>query len=228
MMPQAPDGGPSERGDGDGLRGAVLAVGRLAVPITVGVGVLTLCLLLRMAPRDAAVAALTAFGVTVVLRVLDKGEEHPWTAAPEADPDGSRRDVARLTWTLVGRDGRVSEAAVRRLRADARRRLARAGVVLPPTFATDGAGTDALPGGGPEDPSAAVRARALLGEPAWAVLTGTGGWLPTLAEVEACVVAVERLGPPTAVAGPPPAVASRPPPARPAPPGTTPDGRTTS
>lgn len=173
-----------------GRRGtAVLAA--LAMPLGVGTAVLIGCLVLEMVPRDAAAAALTAFGVALALRTLDKGEDHPWPDAADRDTDGSRRDVSRLSWSLFGRDGAVSEAAVRRLRQDALRRLARVGVVLP-------AGFPAAPGSGRpgNPPGAEDRARALLGEPVWQVLTAPGGRLPDLADVERCVDAIERLVPP--------------------------------
>jgi len=41
-----------------------------------------------------------------------------------------------------------------------------------------------------------LRARALLGEPAWTVLTSPGGVMPSLADAARCVEAVERLAPP--------------------------------
>jgi hypothetical protein len=186
------------------------ALARLALPIGVGLAVLTACLVVSLSPRDAAAAAVTAFGVTLSLRMLDKGQEHAWPAATDRDTDGSRRDVSHLTWSLVGRDGAVSEAAVRRLRQDAVRRLARVGVVLPAGLPRSGdhpggtTGTTATGAGAvaPQDasglaapPGAVDRARALLGEPAWRVLTGPGGWLPDLDDVERCVDALERLVP---------------------------------
>ena len=43
---------------------------------------------------------------------------------------GSGSEVANFAWALSGRDGRVSEVAVRRLREVARHRLERAGLPL--------------------------------------------------------------------------------------------------
>lgn len=185
-------------------RRAGRALGRLAVPLVVGLGVLGGCLVLDMVTRDAVAAAVTAFGIALALRMLDKGAEHAWPDAGEQDTDGSRRDVAHLTWSLVGRDGSVSEAAVRRLREDAVRRLARVGVVLPaglPRGGEDRADGAAGHGGSgtaaTNSPEAEQRARALLGEPAWTVLTAPGGWLPDLGDVERCVDAIDRLVPTT-------------------------------
>jgi hypothetical protein len=204
---------------------------QLLLPVVVSAGVLAGCLFLQMAALDAVVAALAAGGLTLAVRVLDKGADHAWQPAADVDTDGTRRDVAHLTWSLVGRDGRVSEAAVRRLRDDARRRLRRVGVVLSPGFPVGqptragGAGSagreDRASGDAPLTDDHAddeTRARALLGEPAWSVLTGTGGWLPTLDEVERCVEALERLAPP--VTAPP----ARPAPTRTAAPGAAPRG----
>lgn len=215
-------------------RGAA-ALGRLALPLGVGVAVLTGCLVLSMAPRDAVAAAVTAFGVTLSLRMLDKGQEHAWPEAADRDSDGSRRDVSHLTWSLVGRDGAVSEAAVRRLRQDAVRRLARVGVVLPDGLPRSGghpprADRTAASGVGtrPEEAGPAVdlpvdRARALLGERVWQVLTAPGGWLPDLDDVERCVDALERLVPPGQV----PRTAAHRTTTPPAAPAAGTDGRTT-
>lgn len=188
-------------------RRAGSAAAGLAVPLVVGLAVLGGCLVLRMVTRDAVAAAVTAFGIALALRTLDKGEEHAWPDVTDRDTDGSRRDVARLTWSLVGRDGSVSEAAVRRLREDALRRLARAGVPLPAGLprggdrrTDDGAGVrGAADGAGPpvNSPEAERQARDLLGEPVWTVLTAAGGRLPDLDDVERCIDAIERLVPTT-------------------------------
>lgn len=210
------------------VRRALACLQPLLLPLVLGAAVLAVCLYLQMATPDALAAALAATGLALALRTLDKGADHAWTDVPELDTDGTRRDVAHVTWSLVGRDGRVSEAAVRRLRQDARRRLRRLGVDLPADFPTTspartgrGQGVPAdgsRPGAaGPDLRDAEARARSLLGEPAWSVLTGTGGWLPTLDEVEQCVEALERLDRP-----------QRTDPTGTTPTGSTPDGRTTS
>jgi hypothetical protein len=152
-----------------------------------------------MAWADAAlgglvvlVAALVVLVVRTAVRLDDPAVRWPRSRPP--DPDGARREVNALTWTFVGSRGVVSEEAVRRLRVDAGRRLARRGVVLPgglnsATPATAGAAD-------------AARARALLGDRVWAILTSPGGRMPTLADVARCVDAIERLDAPALPARP--------------------------
>src|SRR5690606_38006179 len=115
--------------------------------------------------------------VTLVVAVvgvsLDAGDEHPWPEVQVEETDGTRRDVAALTWTFLGRDGRVTEAAVRRLREVTGRRLARHGVRLVSVVDRAGAAWS-------HDPEQDARARALLGDRAWATLSATGGVMPSM------------------------------------------------
>lgn len=208
-------GDPPGAGDGTAddapPRGAQWAVRTFARPAAVGVvlGVVTDVVLLRT--QDAVVVGVVTTLALVLASTLASGDEYLWPEpAPEAT-DGSRRDVTLLSWTLVGRDGRVTEAAVRRVRENAERRLARRGVRL--------AGGLTAAGSGVNEADAEAAARALLGDRAWTALTGRGGWLPSLGDLQHCVDVVERLGDPPR----PPATPSSPPLA-PAPP---PDGRTT-
>lgn len=84
---------------------------------------------------DVLHAVLLALGAAVV--VLGSAALHQ-SVHPELlhgrglAADGARRDVAALSWTLVGRNGRVSESAVRHLRTTTERRLARVGLSLDP------------------------------------------------------------------------------------------------
>lgn len=162
------------------LRRAAGAVRPYVVPAVVAVGVGGLSALL-LAPRDAVLVGLLAFAVAVLARVLDRGAQHPWPDEPMLLRRGARHDVTAISWSLAGREGRVSETAVRRLRDDARRRLALHGVHVP-----DLAAVEDLP------PATRDAARALLG-PAWDVLTARGRLLPTLRQVERCVAALESL-----------------------------------
>ncbi len=140
-----------------------------------------------LAALDAVVAGVVAAVLVLVGRSLEAGEEYVWTPVPQQEADGARSAVAALMWSFAGRDGKVSEAAVRALRRQAGRRLAAEGIVL-----DDGAGPlVATPG---PDPAARQRAADLLGERAWAVLTHRGA-LPPVADVAHCIDAVERLGP---------------------------------
>jgi len=149
--------------------------------------------LIGLAWADAVLAGLIGFVLLTALSeavaaVRGADPARRWPRHRPAPRDGARREVGALSWAFAGRPGLVSEEAVRRLRADAARRLARHGVVLP----------GGLNAGTPRSaaPDDVVRARALLGEPAWTVLTSPGGVMPSLADAARCVEAVERLAPP--------------------------------
>jgi len=140
----------------------------LVVAVLAGVG----ALLVGLPGADAAVVALAVAVVTIVVRSLDEGGEHPWTDPVPDPPDGARPAVSVLMWSFAGRDGKVSEAALRHLRRQAARRLAVRGIAL-------------------EDADAA---RGALGDRAWSVLAGRGA-LPTLPDVAHCIHVVEGLTP---------------------------------
>ncbi len=141
----------------------------------------------RLGLLDAVVAGVVAAVLVLVGRSLEDGERYAWTPVPQAEADGARSAVAALMWSFAGRDGKVSEAALRTLRRQAGRRLAREGIVL-----DDGAGHLVVTPG--PDPGARARARELLGDRAWTVLTARGA-LPPVADVAHCIDAVERLAP---------------------------------
>ena len=157
-------------------------------PPAVAVAVGLVALLVGLRAVDALLAALVVLGAGLVAVTARAGDHVPWPVHDPAPTDGARPEISALTWSFTGRDGRVTEAAVRRLRGVALHRLARAGLhgVV-------------LTGADPVDPLALARreeARDLLGERAWAALTSVGGWLPSLADVEHCVDVLERLVPP--------------------------------
>jgi hypothetical protein len=154
-----------------------------------------------MAGPDAVLLGLVVLTLLLVGSAVRSGDTSgSWPAPAATDTDGARPEVATLTWSLMGLDGRVSEEALRRLRADAIRRLARRGVVVPAGLGTE---TRAAPGN-----EMTRRARALLGDRAWRILTLADGRLPTLGEVDHCIDAIERLAP--TADGPPSAGCSRP------------------
>lgn len=174
-------------------------------PALAGAAVALLAVLVGMAVPDALAVALVVGGLVAVAGTGGAGQEHLWPAEDDGTAEGSRRELTALTWTFTARDGRVSEAAVRRLREDAVRRLARRGVVLPDGRLTGG------PAGQDETvQEQRAQARELLGERAWRTLTSPGGWLPSIADIAHCVDVVERLGDttpnpatgPTTAAGP--------------------------
>ncbi|MDQ2623667.1 MAG: hypothetical protein M3Y20_00760 [Actinomycetota bacterium] len=118
-------------------------------------------------------AALVVSFVVVVLR--RGGAPATWLPDENKEIDGSRLEVAALSWSLLGRGGRVGEGALRRIRAVATGRLARHGLSL-------------------ERPADHEAIHALLGSTAWGVLT-TRSDMPSRREYEQCVQALERAVP---------------------------------
>ncbi|WP_029292239.1 hypothetical protein, partial [Cellulomonas sp. HZM] len=125
---------------------------------------------------SAALLALTAAGVAVVVTRIDSEDEPLLTHQRRTRVDGVRGDVQDLAWGAVGRDGRLGERALRRLRETATVRLARHGVDL-------------------ADPADAERARALVGPSAYATCTSRGHPRPSFNDARRAVEALERLGP---------------------------------
>lgn len=167
-------------------------------PLIIAASCAAVAVILGLRLVDGVLVGLVAFVLAAAASAAQVPAEHAWPPAGSEEPDGARGEVYALTWSFVGRDGRVSEVAVRRLRADATRRLARLRVVLP-------GGLNATT---PRRPDPAVEeARALLGERAWATLTAPGGLMPSILDVAHCVDVIENLGRPAP--GSPPARAPR-------------------
>lgn len=137
---------------------------------------------------DALLVGLVTAVLVAVGLVSGSRDPDPWPQARPEETSGTRREVAALTWSFIGRDGRVSEAAVRRLRSDATRRLAQRGLVVPGGITSSTATSPGVPD------EVRERARAELGDRAWRILTAPGGWMPSLADIGHCVDVVERLG----------------------------------
>ncbi len=174
-------------------------------PVLVLVGVTVAAAVVGLRWTDAALVGLVAAVVTVVASMAGAGETDPWPRYRPPDQSGTRRDVMALTWSFIGREGRVSEFAVRRVRLDATRRLARHGVVVPGGL---GASTRTSP---EVSDDVRQRARALLGDRAWFILTTPGGTMPSLVDIAHCVEVVERLEPPGPRATLDPLIPSAPP-----------------
>lgn len=143
---------------------------------------------------DALFVGLASAVVTVTISMIATGEVEPWPRYRPPEQSGTRRDVMALTWSFIGREGRVTEFAVRRVRLDATRRLAALGVVVP-------GGLSSATRTSPDvDEDVRRRARELLGDRAWFILTTPGGTMPSLADIAHCVEVVEHLTPePSAV-----------------------------
>lgn len=136
---------------------------------------------------DALLIGLVTGVLGAVVVLLGAGEPDRWPQSRPDETPGTRREVSALTWSFIGLDGHVTEAAVRRLRADASRRLAQRGIVIP-----GGLGATTATSAGIDD-DVRARARAALGDRAWAILVRPGGTMPSLADVAHCIDVVERL-----------------------------------
>jgi hypothetical protein len=126
---------------------------------------------------DVPHCVLLALGVValVQLRRVSGTEDDGWPDREDDRTDaGARREVARLSWGLSGFESRVDRRTLAMLQATATRRLLRHGVDL-------------------DDPSAADRARRLLGDQAYATLTSAPGSLPRFDSFTRAVSAVEQL-----------------------------------
>ncbi|MDM7830014.1 hypothetical protein [Cellulomonas edaphi] len=132
--------------------------------------------LLVTRPGTALLFGLVVTAVVVLLGRLDLEDEVELEPERVIRRDGARGELQELAWAFSSRDGRLSERALRRLREVGTVRLARHGVAL-------------------GDPEHADRARALVGDRAYATLTRLSHPLPGAADVRHTLDALERLGP---------------------------------
>ena len=140
---------------------------------------------LGMKVDSALVLGLAAATLTAVLQRVDLlAEPRPADHVHEVRA-GARGEVLDLAWTMVGRDGRVRERTLRRLRESAARRVARHGLDL-------------------NDPDDAAASTALLGARAHATLTHRGHPQPTIGDLTHTLGVLERLGATRDDAAPPP------------------------
>ncbi|MCR1982157.1 hypothetical protein NSA53_07865 [Cellulosimicrobium cellulans] len=141
----------------------------------VGLGIL----LTTLGASPAHALTLTALGIAATLLRHRTGYagDTVWPHLPTLRRDGNRRDVSDLAWSVLGRDGRVTPTAARRMRHLTDQLLARHGT-------------------GPlDDPTAAPAVAHLLGPRVARTahdLTTTGR-LPTPAELHAWLTALDRL-----------------------------------
>jgi len=136
--------------------------------IIVAIAASIICLLLTVfgvidIPHAIVVVAISVMGDA--LMTADRGSEpEEWPLEPIKFRSGARREVAQLAWATVGRDGKVAEPILRRVRELARQMLADYGVRW-----------SGEPGTQPEPISLAQQ---LLGKDALRTLTTTEGVRP--------------------------------------------------
>jgi len=118
-----------------------------------------------------AIAAGALLIAAVVAWSVHTGSAPPLYPVVRTEPrPGTRSDVVQTAWALRPRHGEVGDAGIKRVRAFARRRLARHGWNL-------------------DDPAAAPAIRSAMGERAWAVLSGAAS--TRLSDVEHCLDVLE-------------------------------------
>ncbi|ADG76291.1 conserved hypothetical protein [Cellulomonas flavigena DSM 20109] len=157
---------------------ALLRTVRAAVwrPLVVGAVVVLTMWALGMRWSSAALVALAAATVVAVVQRVDGQPEPRPAPRHHRSHDGARGEVLDLAWSMVGRDGRVGERALRRLREAGARRVARHGLDL-------------------ADPDQADALRDLLGARALATLTHRTHPLPGVGDLVHALDVLERLGP---------------------------------
>ncbi|GEA85742.1 hypothetical protein [Cellulomonas gelida] len=148
-------------------------VWREGVGVLVGVG---LGLMAGFTWWSSIVLGIAVAAFVVVVTRLEPDPEPDWERERHVRPDGSRGDLQDLAWSMVGRDGRAGERAMRRLRETATVRLARHGVDL----------------ADPEQLDAVV---ALVGRRAAQTLTRRSAPLPSVADLTFTLGVLEALGP---------------------------------
>lgn len=152
---------------------------RVQVPARVILAGAAVTAFVKVLGLDLEHAVFLGVGVVVgciaVLALRGTGASTAWLPDDRRERDGSRLEVAALSWALLGRNGRVTEGALRRLRTVAEGRLNRHGLSLHRV----------------EDHDAIA---ALLGPTPWAVLT-TRAHMPGRREYEQCVRALEKADP---------------------------------
>lgn len=139
------------------------------------VGGVVVGLLLGFAVPTAIVVGVAAGAVLVMGTRVATEIEPGWERERHVRKDGTRGELQEVAWAMVGRDGRLSERTLRRVREVAAHRLARHGLDL-------------------DAPEQAAETRDLVGRRAYATLTRTSGPAPTVADLRHTLEVLERLG----------------------------------
>jgi hypothetical protein len=125
-------------------------------------------------PWHAIAAAAVAVAISILWSATDATTPDPeWPDLPIEARAGGRHDVSDLGWSVFGRDGRVTDRVVRRIRALAADRLRAHGV-------------------DPSDPAAEPDAERLLGARVLHQLKSRQP--PTARTVQTWLDAIDRLG----------------------------------
>lgn len=151
---------------------------RAAAPATLVVLATAGLVAVGSSPAHAVMLGAGALAVVLVWVGTGYAGDATWPRLPAPARDGARRDVSDLGWAILGRDGRVTDRAVRRVRAIADHHLARHGVH-----------------GDLARPDVAARAEDLLGPRTARGLHdhATRGTTPTPRDLQLWIEAVDRL-----------------------------------
>jgi hypothetical protein len=144
--------------------------------VAVFVVVTLLLFVIGFSVGSSALVGLVGVAVLATARRLDVGDDPQFDRENVDRRHGVRGDLQDLTWAMTGRDGRIGERVLRRLRLVASARLHRHGLRL-------------------DDPGDEAAIRAALDDRAWWTLTRTKSPLPTVHDVRHTVNLLERLGP---------------------------------
>jgi hypothetical protein len=125
-----------------------------------------------LTPVSSGLVGLLLAAAVLLLTRLDVTPEPGWDRRLYDRRHGARGEVQDLAWSMIARDGRVGERALRQLRDVARSRLARHGRSLDDADVEQAIGTRALH-----------------------TLTRTRSPLPSLADVRHTLDVLDRLGP---------------------------------
>ncbi|GAA3608577.1 hypothetical protein [Microlunatus ginsengisoli] len=165
------------RGSTRPIRGAIgLSPGAMAGRLLVVAAITGLGWLIGLDLANASAIGLVVVAI-YSLRALVGGEPEGWPAEPEsARNEGTRREVARLSWGMQGSDDRVDRWSAQRLHGLAARRMAEHGLDL-------------------DSSDDAAECRRLLGATTFDALSLDPNRLPRYAQFVAALDVVERLTP---------------------------------
>lgn len=159
---------------------------RVVLPVAAAAGVVVagISMVAGLALLSASLLAVVVL-LAGTLALLAFGDGDPgWPQDEQSiSNDGARREVARLSWAMHGKDSRVETRSARRLHAVAAARLAERGLDL-------------------DDPADEAACVTLLGSSTYAALSSDPGNPPHFDQFTAALTAVERLHPISSPRGP--------------------------
>lgn len=176
--PVVPRGRIGRRGPIAGRRLAA-RLGAAAVALPAGAWAIGVNWILSLLIAGVGAAAVA------ILELPALAQEPTWPVPEEHRRGGGRRELTNLSWMFTSRHGGIDPAALLRLRAIARRRLALRGIDL-------------------DAPADRERAIAALGQQGHAILLTEDAAALSHRQITVCIEALERLDPGSASSANPP------------------------